>query len=82
MGGFSKNSFIFLSRLLVAGIIVLGGFHFGSAFYIADLSKRSDKTETRSLAEEINNSPVGGIEIYIQGNKKIFFFTRQLTNTP
>lgn len=71
MSSFSKGFFVFLSRLLIAGIIVLGGFHFGSAFYISDISTEPEKVKIKNLSEEMGNRPVQNLEIFIQDNKKV-----------
>ncbi|MEK7603761.1 MAG: VanW family protein [Patescibacteria group bacterium] len=67
---FSKTFLIFLGRLSLAGIVVLGGFQFGFAFYMADVAKEPDKIEVRTLAEKINGESEVNLDIYIQGNKR------------
>ena len=66
----SKTFLFFLGRLLTAGVIILGGFQFGSAFYIADVAKEPDKIEVKILAEKINGASEINLDIYIQGNKR------------
>lgn len=67
---FSKTFLIFLGRLLTAGVIVLGGFQFGFAFYMADVSREPAKIEVKTLAEKINGDSEINLDIYIQGNKR------------
>ena len=71
MPNLSKNFLILLSRLSIAGVIVLGGFHFGSAFFIADIIGKSEKTEVKNFAEKINSPSAGDLEIYIQNEKRV-----------
>ena len=71
MPNLSKNFLILLSRLSIAGVIVLGGFHFGSAFFIADITGKSEKTEVKNFAEKINSPSAGDLEIYIQNEKRV-----------
>lgn len=67
---FSKNFVHFIGRLSLAGVIVLGGFHFGSAFFIADTVGEFEVVKVRNLAEEFSKTPED-LEIYIQDDKKI-----------
>lgn len=55
----------------LAGVIVLGGFHFGSAFFIADIVGEPEKTEVKNFAENINGSPAGNLAVFIQNDKKV-----------
>jgi len=71
MPNLSKNFLVFSGRLFIAGIIVLGGFHFGSAFYIESIDDQPDKINVRSLTEEIDRLPTSNLNIYIQDDKKV-----------
>ena len=70
MTSLSKSFIASISRLSVAGIIVLGGFHFGSAFYVADLAKETEKVEVRTLVDEIQSISEIKLDIYTQGDKR------------
>lgn len=61
---FSKSFLIFICRLSVTGVIILSGFYFGSAFFIANVADKPSIVKLRNLAEEINRSPEN-LEIYI-----------------
>lgn len=69
---FSKQFLIFLGRLFITGVIVLGGFHLGSSFYIFDmansLGNQMGKIEVRSMAEKINKSQIKDLKVYIQSS--------------
>jgi len=67
---FSNGFLKFASRLSIAGVIVLGSFHFGSAFFIADTSGKPEKVATRNLSEEIKNQSNEGLTIYVQEYNK------------
>jgi vancomycin resistance protein YoaR len=65
----SKNFLMFMGRLSLAGIIVLGGFHLGSAFYVSGIAGEFEKVAVKSLAEEADTLSAGGLDIYIQEEK-------------
>ncbi|MBI2674201.1 MAG: VanW family protein [Candidatus Yanofskybacteria bacterium] len=67
---FSKSFLNFVGRLSVAGIIILGGFHFGYVFYISEINTESDKVAVRSLSEEIKSPSNDGLTIRVQEYKK------------
>lgn len=67
---FSESFLTFVGRLSVTGIIVLGGFHFGSAFYVADIAKETGKVEVRNLVDEIQSISEIKLDIYIQEDKR------------
>ena len=69
---FSKSFLTFVIRLSVAGVIVLSGFHLGSAFFIAGTNEKPDKVTIRNLSEEIKSPSSEGLTIRVQEyNKKI-----------
>ncbi|MBI4158302.1 MAG: VanW family protein [Candidatus Yanofskybacteria bacterium] len=63
---FSQGFLIFVGRLSIAGIIVLGGFRFGSAFYISEINKEPDRVAVRSLSEEIKSPSNEGLVVLVQ----------------
>jgi len=65
----SKNFLMFISRLSLAGIIVLGGFHLGSAFYVSGIAGEFEKVAVKSLAEEADTLSARGLDIYVQEEK-------------
>ena len=67
---FSKSFLTVVSRLSLVGIIVLGGFHFGSAFFIADMVEESGRSEIKNLSESIDVSSAEDLAVYIQNNDK------------
>ncbi|OGN02620.1 MAG: hypothetical protein A2655_02760 [Candidatus Yanofskybacteria bacterium RIFCSPHIGHO2_01_FULL_43_42] len=71
MPNLSKSFMLFVSRLSIAGVIVLGGFHFGSTFFIANTTEKLEKVEVKNLAEKINGQSVDNLEIYIQNSKMV-----------
>lgn len=60
-----------MGRLSLAGFIVLGGFHFGSAFFIADTSDQTETLSVKNLSEQIKENPVRDMVLYIQGEEKV-----------
>ena len=65
----SKNFLMFISRLSLAGIIVLGGFHLGSAFYVSGIAGEFEKVAVKSLDEEADTLSARGLDIYVQEEK-------------
>ena len=67
---FSPNFLSMAGRLSLAGVIVLGSFHFGSTFFIADTNERPEKAAIRNLSEEIKSQSNEGLTIYVQEYNK------------
>ncbi|MBI3274097.1 MAG: VanW family protein [Candidatus Colwellbacteria bacterium] len=67
MPSVSKNFLTLLGRLSLTGIVVLGGFHFGSSFYIEGLGNQFGKIQLRNLSEKIDRSKIKDLKINIQG---------------
>lgn len=65
----SKNFLTFISRLSLAGVIVLGGFHLGSVFYVSSIAGESEKVAVKSLAEQVDTLSAKGLNVYVQGEK-------------
>ena len=68
---FSKSFLTFVSRLLIAGIIVLGGFYFGSVFYLTDPPEEIEKVSIENFAEKISSLPLNNIVLHIQNDNKV-----------
>ncbi len=66
---FSKNFLTLVGRLSIAGVIVLGGFYFGSALYVEGIENQPEKVAVRNLAEA-SDLQIKNLDIYIQNNKK------------
>lgn len=66
---FSESFLKFVSRLSVTGIIVLSGFHFGSAFFISDIVNELEVIKIKNFAEEITKP--SELEIHIRDEKKV-----------
>src|SRR3989344_858014 len=67
---FSPNFLSMAGRLSLAGVIVLGSFHFGSTFFIADTNERPEKAAIRNLSEDIKSQSNEGLTIYVQEYNK------------
>lgn len=66
----SKNFLKLVGRLSIAGVIVLSGFHFGSAFFIADIIGEPKMVKVKTFTKKVNE-PSENLKIYIQDSKKI-----------
>ncbi|OGN03085.1 MAG: hypothetical protein A2651_03670 [Candidatus Yanofskybacteria bacterium RIFCSPHIGHO2_01_FULL_42_12] len=71
MSSFSKRFLTLSSRLFIAGIIVLGGFHFGSAFYLSSIAKITTRIEVKNFADQMGADFNNNLEIRIQNYTKI-----------
>lgn len=67
MPNMPKSFLTLLGRLSLTGVIVLGGFHFGSSFYIKETANQLGKIQLRSLSETIDRTQIRGLKINIQG---------------
>lgn len=63
---FSKSFLVFISRLLITGIIVLGSFHFGSAFYASNVTEKPERIEVKNLIENVGNLPSENLVLNIR----------------
>lgn len=82
MGSFSKNFLILVSRLSITGVIVLGGFYFGSALNLAGITRETEKMPVKNLADKISESPVGKLELNIRPDKNSYSDEIKKTITP
>ena len=70
----SKNFWIFISRLSLAGVIIWGSFRLGSTFYLSGVHEnmdQADKIEVKNFSEQISGSLVKDLNIYIQSDKRV-----------
>lgn len=63
----SKNFLSFIGRLSLTGVIVLGGFHFGSSFYIREAPNQFGNIQLRNLSDTIGRTQIRDLKINIQG---------------
>lgn len=68
---FSKSFLNFVGRLSVAGVIVLGGFHFGSVFFTTGVVGEPEKVVLKNLKQELNNLSLGELTLLVQDEKRV-----------
>jgi len=56
--------------LSIAGVIVLGGFYFGSTFYLADMAGETERIGVRTLVDEIQDISGIKLDIYTREDKR------------
>lgn len=66
----SKSFLTFISRLSVAGVIVLGGLHFGSDFFVTKVASEPEKAALKNLKQELTDLSLKELTLLIQGEKR------------
>lgn len=66
----SKSFLTFISRLSVAGVIVLGGLHFGSDFFVTKVTSEPEKIALKNLKQELTDLSLKELTLLIQGEKR------------
>lgn len=66
----SKSFLTFISRLSVAGVIVLGGVYFGSDFFVTKVTSEPEKIALKNLKQELTDLSLKELTLLIQGEKR------------
>lgn len=66
----SKSFLTFISRLSVAGVVVLGGLHFGSNFFVTKVASEPEKAALKNLKQELTDLSLKELTLLIQGEKR------------
>jgi len=68
---FSNGFLKFIGRLSIAGVVVLSGLHFGSAFFVSNISRETEIRPVKNLSEQVKNHPVRDMILSFQGEERI-----------